>query len=511
MTRGPIAHAAGNNMRRLIISFTVIAAMAAVPGCATQPASVEPPSQNAMRAQPNAENGSQVGALSGRQISRHVLANTATLRAFDPAGNQIGLGSGFFIAGGRMITNAHVVAGAAWVEVSSIGGELLGTVPFAIGLDVDLDLAILAVPGARAEGLALAPRLPEVGDTVLAFGAPMGLEGSASQGIVSARREIEGQSFLQISAPISSGSSGGPVVNEQGQVVGVATKVLRDGQNLNFAVPIDALASVPFQDSQRLAFPSRERFSDAADDDLVDGLALLFAFYGANALEDGKQVSGTLSAQSVRIDDGPISVYRLGGHEGTRILIDVTSTEIDVVATLVSGEMLSDPDAAWTVTDDDGGQGTNARIHTTLPETGEYYVLVHSYDGRYGRYSIQARQVPRLHAGAEPERWWFVDNGADDASFYIDRRTLQRQGGNVTAWVLMESSEPKLLDGQMIDSAVTRYEFDCRAGRSRRLAYSYRLGSSNVLSGETAYRASWDSLRPSTVGESLKRSACAIR
>jgi len=77
----------------------------------------------------------------------------------------------------------------------------------------------------------------QVGDSVYAVGNPEGLEGTFSQGIVSGIRESGGDRLLQITAPISPGSSGGPVLNEKGEVIGVSVATFRDGQNLNFAVP----------------------------------------------------------------------------------------------------------------------------------------------------------------------------------------------------------------------------------------------------------------------------------
>lgn len=76
-----------------------------------------------------------------------------------------------------------------------------------------------------------------VGDKVYAVGNPLGLEGTFSEGIVSVLRRAKGSTFIQITAPISPGSSGGPILNSRGEVVGVATATFSRGQNLNFAIP----------------------------------------------------------------------------------------------------------------------------------------------------------------------------------------------------------------------------------------------------------------------------------
>ena len=81
----------------------------------------------------------------------------------------------------------------------------------------------------------------QVGETVYAVGNPQGLEGTFSQGIVSSIRQVGSDKVLQITAPISPGSSGGPVLNSKGEVIGVSVATFRGGQNLNFAIPSNYL------------------------------------------------------------------------------------------------------------------------------------------------------------------------------------------------------------------------------------------------------------------------------
>ena len=81
----------------------------------------------------------------------------------------------------------------------------------------------------------------DIGQKIFAIGSPLGLEGTISDGIISGLRNFERFSLLQISAPISPGNSGGPIVNENGEVIGVAPYTFSEGQNLNFAVPVKYL------------------------------------------------------------------------------------------------------------------------------------------------------------------------------------------------------------------------------------------------------------------------------
>ncbi|MRR39229.1 serine protease, partial [bacterium] len=151
-----------------------------------------------------------------------------------PDGVVLGQGTGFVVTGGRIVTNEHVVrAGDVFID--------LGPVKLPLKVERTDPLNDLALLTAAAE-LEMAPlpfagAAPATGTTIYAIGNPAGLERSISAGIVSGVRNFRGRQLLQISAPISPGSSGGPILNDSGEVVGVAVGILEKGQNLNFAVP----------------------------------------------------------------------------------------------------------------------------------------------------------------------------------------------------------------------------------------------------------------------------------
>ena len=149
------------------------------------------------------------------------------------------LGSGFVVGDELIVTNFHVIRGAAAGRVKLVGDEKLFLIEGVVGADAKRDVAILRVPGLKALALPLfqASRVA-VGDGVFALGSPRGLEGSFSQGIVSGIRQIGDTTLFQITAPISPGSSGGPIVEASGSVIGVAVATLQGGQNLNFAISI---------------------------------------------------------------------------------------------------------------------------------------------------------------------------------------------------------------------------------------------------------------------------------
>jgi S1-C subfamily serine protease len=159
-------------------------------------------------------------------------------------GDGRGVGSGYVLmADGVVATNYHVIAGANEATAVFKNGDTAKVVGTLL-LDEKRDIAILKIDKQPLPVLPLADVLPRQGDSVAAFGAPVGLSFSASDGIVSAVRHgdelSEGETlpgtWIQTTAPISPGNSGGPLVNRDGKVVAMNTMVLLIGQNLNFAI-----------------------------------------------------------------------------------------------------------------------------------------------------------------------------------------------------------------------------------------------------------------------------------
>ncbi len=184
-------------------------------------------------------------SLSAQEIARTALPAVVLLVCDD--GKTASQGSGFFIRPGVLVTNYHVIEGMGrGIARRSVGNRRERRdfrVRRVIAYEKETDLALLSVPGARDAGVPALPLTPEgnlaeVGETVYALGNPEGLVGTISPGIIAAKlRGSQDQARLQITTPISHGSSGGPIVNTRGEVVGVAQGSLSEGQNLNFAIP----------------------------------------------------------------------------------------------------------------------------------------------------------------------------------------------------------------------------------------------------------------------------------
>ena len=180
-----------------------------------------------------------------RSIARSVFPSVVMLEMRDDAGDSITLGSGFFVQPDVVVTNYHVVEGASSGTAKIIGRADIFEIEGTVGFDKSRDLILLKLKGIIGKPLPLGDFSKiEVGQEVFALGNPHGLEGTISPGIISGNslRKIGKENLIQITAPISPGSSGGPVVNRDGQVIGVAVASLEDGQNLNFAIPSSYVA-----------------------------------------------------------------------------------------------------------------------------------------------------------------------------------------------------------------------------------------------------------------------------
>lgn len=180
-------------------------------------------------------------ALTAQEVAKKTFKSTVLLVMEDVNGQPLSLGSGFFVGDGEIASNLHVVEGAVRGYAKLVGQKTKYDIEGVAAVDLRRDLVILKV-SARLPMLRLGNSdAVQVGEPVYVVGNPQGLEGTFSQGIVSSVREVATEKLLQITAPISPGSSGGPVLNGKGEVIGVSVATFKGGQNLNFAIPSNYL------------------------------------------------------------------------------------------------------------------------------------------------------------------------------------------------------------------------------------------------------------------------------
>jgi len=165
----------------------------------------------------------------------------ALVTVLDKSGKPLKLGTGFFISpDGKLVTNAHVIEGADTATAKLENGATY-SIRGVLKAALDKDLVLLQADAKEVPSLTISREtsLPAVGSRVTVIGSPLGLEGTVSEGIISGHRNAKkDDQLLQITAAVSPGSSGSPVVDENGQVVGIATFLINNAQALNFARPV---------------------------------------------------------------------------------------------------------------------------------------------------------------------------------------------------------------------------------------------------------------------------------
>jgi hypothetical protein len=174
--------------------------------------------------------------LTPQTIAEKSSKSVVQITSKNSSGEILGFGTGFFAGPNQVVTNFHVIDGASFVTVNALNSGRVYEVTKVNGYSIENDLAILLIDGVE-KPLSITEVLPKIGDTVYVNGNPKGLTGTFSSGIVSAIRGESDNTRIQITAPISPGSSGSPVMNAKGEVIGVASSAVLNGQNLNFVIP----------------------------------------------------------------------------------------------------------------------------------------------------------------------------------------------------------------------------------------------------------------------------------
>ena len=176
-------------------------------------------------------------AKTASEVYEQAARSTVVVENIDAQGEAQSMGSGVVLPDGDVVTNCHVVKGFIRLKVRSGSKEHPATLRYS---DWDRDVCSLSAPGLSAPAVVVGnSKTLKVGAKVYAIGAPKGLSLTLSDGIVSSLRPVDGGHYIQTTAAISPGSSGGGLFDENGALVGLTTFYLAEGQNLNFAVPVE--------------------------------------------------------------------------------------------------------------------------------------------------------------------------------------------------------------------------------------------------------------------------------
>lgn len=213
-------------------------------------------------------------------LVKRVKPAVVAIATYDASGEALMTGSGFFLRPGQVVTNLHVVRGAVRAEIKTLDGKgKVFQVNGMLAVDEEGDLALLSVdmPLERARASELATELPDEGEPIFVIGNPLKLEGSVSDGIVSAVREVPNSyRIIQITAPISHGNSGSPVFNLRGQVLGVVTVKVTNGQNINLAIAAARVGELKAGKLQPLSELAAKNKGDVAESSYRAGLESLW-------------------------------------------------------------------------------------------------------------------------------------------------------------------------------------------------------------------------------------------
>lgn len=189
--------------------------------------------------------------LKPTQIFDNNGKNIVLIVTFDQQGEPIAQGSGVVLQNDFVATNCHVVSKSVLIGVEQKDKRRIARVAAAYP---ESDLCVLVTDGPVGEPARIAIGRPRAGERIYALGHPKGLELTISEGLVSGFRKVSQGTLIQFSAAISAGSSGGGLFNANGELVGVTTSSLRESQNINFAAPVDLLATLVSQTAaQRVA------------------------------------------------------------------------------------------------------------------------------------------------------------------------------------------------------------------------------------------------------------------
>ena len=330
-----------------------------------------------------------------------ISSSMVRIDVYDKNNNRVAMGSGFFISGnGKVVTNYHVIKNSYSVKVTNYAGREF-VVEGVMGYNAEDDVAMLKVTAEAVPYLEIVgTESLKAGDPVYALGSPLGVDNIFTTGIISnPALTINGADSIAFTAPISSGNSGGPLVNSEGRVIGINTRTAVDGQNLNFAVRGEKITDLDVSKMISVAELYEKELATNAYDVLVNYIKI-------NAT--GRKSNNSVYYIQKLLQEGTSTSY---GIEYV-FNYDTSSGEITLVLNLLTG------------------RATRYEITLTISEISEYYDL-QLFDINMGQVTIEAEMLASVKATMENMNDVMdidlikYDESTDTSADYITKLTYQ--------------------------------------------------------------------------------------
>lgn len=291
-----------------------------------------------------------------------------------------GIGSGFFIDQGKIVTNFHVIAGASNINVQTLSGKIYDDVTI-LGYNSELDIAILKISSSN-KFLRMNQHGIKAGETVYTIGSSRGFSNTFTNGIVtSVNREFDNVNYIQTNAALSPGNSGGPLLNSYGEVMGINTMQYEDGQNLNFAITANQISKISTKNPLTEIEFWEKTISEYSDLFLMEDEALSSKMVTSQEFNLENNVYGTMKPNETDYYKFTLTTYSNIGFAGMPFIIK-DGDEKNVTFTIVDSNGVTIPGYTMEYDDYYLGYYTNVSL-----SAGTYYIAIKS-NGQYKDYEI---------------------------------------------------------------------------------------------------------------------------
>lgn len=261
---------------------------------------------------------------------KHIDQAIVKIVCYDPLDNIISTGSGFFYRDStHIVTNHHVIENAYKITYIT-SDDITHNIDYIYYYSNEMDIAILSTEDSNNyRYLTARSKNVEKGEKIYAIGSPLGIQNTLSEGIISGNHMINGINAIQFTAPISSGSSGGALIDSKGQVVGITFASYENGQNINLAIPIELLEKAcPKWNNSMVLKPGdfyKEKYSYAKD---LDTIKSIYNNLEVVTLDDIKKSNDYYYGKPIAFNAYISSSY--GGNSETPTLFYQLSNKEDI-------------------------------------------------------------------------------------------------------------------------------------------------------------------------------------